>query len=106
MNIIKKLPEIFKNNIDKKINNNKEVYYSFINNNLDNENNLNDKNINDVIDELFNSDRVVYSIRVIISTNSKVYDTYLVARTSTYLLTIDEERILIKDIISLQIKNP
>lgn len=106
MNIIKKLPEIFKNNIDKKINNNKEVYYSFINNNLDNENNLNDKNINDVIDELFNSDRVVYSIRVIISTNSKVYDTYLVARTSIYLLTIDEERILIKDIISLQIKNP
>ena len=95
MNIIKKLPEIFKNNIDKKINNNKEVYYSFINNNLDNENNLNDKNINDVIDELFNSDRVVYSIRVIISTNSKVYDTYLVARTSTYLLTIDEERIFI-----------
>lgn len=106
MNIIKKLPEIFRNNIDKKINNNKEVYYSFINNNLDNENNLNDKNINDVIDELFNSDGVVYSIRVIISTNSKVYDTYLVARTSTYLLTIDEERILIKDIISLQIKNP
>ncbi len=100
MNIIKKLPEIFKNNIDKKISNNREVYCSFFNNNL------NDKDINSLIEELFNSDRAVYNIRVIVNTNNKVYDTYLVARTSTYLLTIDEERILIKDITSIQIKNP
>lgn len=104
MNIIKKLPKIYQNNIDKRINNNREVYYSFSNNN--NSVNVNCSNINSTLDDIFNSDRAIYNIRVIINTNNKVYDTYLVARTSTYLLTINQERIPIKDIVSVQIKNP
>ena len=38
--------------------------------------------------------------------STKVYDTFLVARTSTYLLTIDQDRIKIDDIVFIKRKNP
>lgn len=101
MNIIKKLPKIYQNNIDKKINNNKEIYYSKFSNK--------DERTSDIgllLDGIFNTDKNVYNIPVIINTSNKSYDTYLVARTSSYILTIDQEKIYIKDIVSIKRKNP
>lgn len=101
MNIIKKLPKIYQNNIDKKINNNKEIYYSKFSNK--------DERTSDIgllLDGIFNTDKNVYNIPVIINTSNKSYDTYLVARTSSYILTIDQKKIYIKDIISIKRKNP
>lgn len=104
MSIIKKLPKIYQNNIDKKINNNKEVYCSF---RQDNNIEVQEKSdISLIIDGIFNNERSVYNIPVIIKTSTKVYDTFLVARTSSYLLTIDQDRINIKDIYSIKRKNP
>ena len=101
MNIIKKLPKIYQNNIDKKINNNKEIYYSKYSNKEERT-----SDIGLLLDGIFNSDKSVYNIPVIINTSNKSYDTYLVARTNSYILTIDQEKIYIKDIISIKRKNP
>lgn len=102
MNIIKKLPKIYQNSIDKKINNNRELYYSGYS---DNERVVN-KDIGLLIDGLFNNEKKVYNIPVIIDTSNKSYDTYLVARTKDYILTINRDKIPIDEIISIKIKNP
>ena len=102
MDIIKKLPKIYQNSIDKKISNNKELYYSAYSKN----DSVSNTDIDLLIDGIFNNKTKVYNIPVIINTINKSYDTYLVARTSSYLLTIDQERILIKNIISIKRKNP
>lgn len=106
MNIIKELPKIYKNNIDKNINNNKQLYYSGYSNNNTIINTNSDIDVDLLIDGIFNNKTKVYNIPIIINTSNKIYDTYLVARTSNYLLTINQERIFIKDIISIKRKNP
>ena len=104
MSIIKELPKIYQNDIDKKITNNKEVFYSL----TDSSRNLkmDHEDISIMIDGIFNGEHQVYNIPVIIKTSTKVYDTYIVARTNSYLLTIDRDRISINDIISIKRKNP
>ncbi len=101
MIIIKKLPKVYQNDINKKINNNKEIYYSSAK-----KNKIEKEDIELIIDGLFNKEHNVYNIPVVINTSNKVYDTYLVARTSNYLLTIDQDRIDYNDIISIKRKNP
>lgn len=103
MNIIKKLPKIYQNHIDKKINNNREMFCSF---SLKEKNNINNEDIELLLDGLFNGKRNVYNIPVIIKTIKKTYDTFLVARNSSYILTIDQEKIPINDIVSIKRKNP
>lgn len=108
MNIIKKLPKIYQNDINKKIKNNKETFYSYYSNNKK-ENTINFMSTSDIelfLDGIFNGIKQVYNVPVIIQTNTKVYDTYLVLRTPKYLLTIDQDRIRIEDIILLKRKNP
>ena len=68
---MKKLPKIYQNKINKKINNNKEVEY------------VKNKNINvrETLNKIFSGMGYSYNIPVIIETNSKVYDTSIVTRT-------------------------
>lgn len=107
MNIIKKLPKIYQNKINKKIKNNKEVYYiSLSNNKEENVTKTNDIDIELILDGIFSGKRQAYNIPVIIKTNTKVYDTFLVARTSNYILTIDQDRIKPEEIIYIKRKNP
>lgn len=104
MSIIKKLPKIYQNNIDKKFKNNKEFFYSF----APKEENISmsTSDVLLILDGIFNAEIPTYSIPVVIGTNNKVYDTYLVARTSSFILTIDRDKIRIEDIIYIQRKNP
>lgn len=106
MNIIKKLPKIYQNDINKPIRNNKEAFYSYSNSNHDRTSTMNVEDIELFLDGIFHGVKQVYNVPVIIKTSTKVYDTFLVLRTPTYLLTIDQDRIKIEDIISIQRKNP
>lgn len=106
VNIIKKLPKIYQNNIDKPIRNNRVAYYSnsFNKGNLENE--MSSSDIDLVIDSIFNDVKQAFNIPVIIKTNTKVYDTFLIARTSNNLLTLDQDRINVGEIVSIKRKNP
>lgn len=108
MNIIKKLPKIYQNDISKPIKNNKEAFYSFSSNNS-NEDRTITMTISDIeliLDGIFNGVKQAFNVPVVIKTSTKTYDTFLILRTSSYLLTIDQDRIRIEDIISIKRKNP
>lgn len=99
---MKKLPELYKNNINKKINNNKKICYlnkktEEIKDTTDN------KNISETLDEIFNGIGYSYNIQVIIETNDSKYETSLIARTKNNIITIDNEVIPINKINNLKI---
>ena len=79
---------IYKSTINKEINNNKK--YCVLN------------NINqDDIETLFEDISSIYKNKYLIKTNKKEYNTYLIGKTDKYLITFNEEKIYIDDIISI-----
>ena len=108
----KKLPEIFHNNIDKKLNNNKDVFYSVndnddIINNKDNNLNKNisvNKSIRQKINEIFASPSYVYKASVIIKTKDNTINKRIIGRNSKYLITMDNEKIDIDSIIDIELE--
>lgn len=107
----KKLPSVFANKIEKKINNNEQIYYSKLEdkkeinkNNYDKEhleiigNNL---NINQKINKIFSSTKYVYKADVhIILKNGEIEDR-IIGKNSTHLITMDNKLIPIGDIIDI-----
>ena len=89
-----RLPEIYKNSINKKINNNQEM--DIVSSNL--YNNLY------ILDEVFKKGTYPFSKDLIIKTKNKVYDTNLINRNNNCVRTIDGDIINIEDIIDIQIK--
>ena len=53
MNIIKKLPKIYQNDINKPIRNNKEAFYSYSNNYNDRTSTMNSSDIELILDGIF-----------------------------------------------------
>ena len=106
MSIIKKLPKIYQPDIDKPIKNNRESYYSLSSKNEDRSNTMSSSDILLILDGIFSGEKHAYNIPVIIKTSTKVYDTFLIARTGGYLLSRDHDKIKVEDIISIQRKNP
>ena len=98
---IKELPHVFKKNVDSVHINNKNI--SYVRNNSFKKESIVD--IVDKLDKLFKSSRYVFNIGVIIKTKNKVYDTKIMSRNKTSILTINDEVIPIKDIYSLTIKD-
>ena len=93
---MKKLPSIYKKEINKKIKNNREVVY------------IKEENkelIIDTINAIFNGTGYVYNVPVIINTKDKVYDTYLVSKTNTIVTTLNNDIIPISKIISIERKS-
>lgn len=110
MIIIKKLPKIYQNTINKKINNNKTTYY-LKNNNIEENNNrlleeMTNVEVNEFIDNIFNTTGYVFNTKVIIKTSNKIYNTSIIAKRNGYILTLDRDKIKIDDIISIKRKNP
>lgn len=91
---MKKLPKIYQNKIDKNIHNNKEIDYVKESN----------KNIKEVLNIIFNGEGYSYNKEVIIETNNKVYDTYIITRTKNNIVTLEDEIININDIKDIIIK--
>lgn len=100
---MKKLPELYQNTINKKINNNKTKCY--VDSEIINDY-MNSNQINLFLNDLFNDIGYVFNIPVVIKTNTKTYETSLIARTNGYLLTFDNDKISISNIISIKRKNP
>ena len=104
---MQELPKVFKNNIEKKFNNNNCVYYS-CNDNRSNNNieNINDnKNIVQKINEIFSSPNYVYQANVEIKLKDKTIKSRIIGRNKDYIITMENSLIPIneiKDIKSLK----
>lgn len=101
----KKVPKIFVNKINK-INNNKEVFYSFKNNNdfeyeKQKDVQINEFDMQNKIDRLFRTNDFIYKKRFHIKTKYSEGEYTVISKSYDYLLTIDGNRIYIKDIIDI-----
>ena len=110
---MKKLPKVFQNELKKTIKNNKEVcYLKNEEKKLDQvkvdeekeETTNNTPNITEILDEVFNGIGYSYNIPLEITTNDKIYNTSLIAKTNNNLITIDNEIIPISSIICIKYK--
>ncbi len=85
---MKKLPKIYKNNINKPLNNNNKVYYS------------GKKTIEKemTIDELFKQNEIYRKTTTIILNNGNEITKTIIGRSIKHLITLDNELIPIDDI--------
>lgn len=107
----KKLPKVFANKVDKNAGNNENVFYS------DHDNKVYDKiedkvnsvgapkkNINQKINDIFNSPNYIYKADVTIKLKNETITKRIVGRNSTHLITMENELIPISDIVDINIK--
>ncbi len=93
----KKLPNVFVNKIDREINNTQKLYYSDLRGERKEPVNVMKK-----INDIFSSIHHVYKSHVRITTNNDVIDTFIVGKSNIYLLTLDNKKIRIPDIIDIE----
>lgn len=99
---MKKLPEIFVNNINKKISHNEEIYYSYRDNKKEEyASNYDFNQIQNKINDLFKSNDFVYKKDFYIKTKNMEGKFTIISKSYDYLLTIDGDKIMIKDIIEI-----
>jgi hypothetical protein len=97
----KDIPKIYVNNIGK-IQNNKEVYYSYKDSKEIIEYNKVDLyNIQKKIDELFRSNDFIYKKKIHIKTKYDDKDYIIISKSYDYLLTIDGKKVYIDNIIDI-----
>lgn len=98
----KKLPGISKFSTSKKISNNKNAYYSFVEQDKDvrSGNNERDNFIKkeETLDDLFNNGQYIFNIPVKIKTKDKIVSSNIVAKVNDHIITSDSDIIEIKDI--------
>lgn len=97
----KKLPEIFHNKIDKKLNNNKNIFYSSKISEPETREEPTPMNIHQKINQIFSSPNYVYKADVEIKTKEQTITTKIIGRNRNYLITMDNQLISITDIIDI-----
>lgn len=103
----KKLPKVFANKVDGKSGNNEDVYCSFDDKEertVKTPSKLTGKNVNQKINEIFNSNSYIYKADVKITLKSGTVTKRIVGRNATHLITIDNELIPITDIVDIERK--
>ena len=96
---MKDLPKVYHNKINKNLNNNKKVYYSY----TDTKENIQEsKNILQKINDIFSSPNYVYKANVEISLKDKKVTKRIIGRNKNYIITMDNELIAITDIIDIK----
>ena len=98
---MKDLPKIFHNKIEKKINNNRNVYYSNSNTNNIKESRDN-RTILQKINDIFSSPNYIYKANVEITLKDKKITTRIIGRNKNYIITMDNDLIPITDIIDIK----
>lgn len=102
---MKKVPKIFVNSLGK-INNNKEVFYSYKDSDFEyeSEKNIvpNEYEIQQKINKLFRSNDFIYKKKFHIKTINGDGTFTVISKSYDYLLTIDGEKILIRNIINIE----
>ena len=102
----KKLPGIFAGKVDKKTGNNEDVYYSSheVRESVQ-QGKINDsRNVNQKINDIFNSPNYIYKADVIIKTNNGEITKRIVGRNATHLITIENELIPLTEIKDIRRK--
>lgn len=100
----KKIPKVFANKVDSN-GNNDNVFYSYEKHFMQNSDKNVKKNINQKINDIFNSSNYVYKADVIIKTRDGSFNKRIVGRNSSNLITIDNELVPISNIIDIENKN-
>jgi len=114
---MKELPKMYRNSIDKEINNNEKIFSTMYNGvydvfdnreNRSNNINLNNKKKNNYtveqkIANIFNSPNYIYKIDVVIVTDNNTLNKRIVGKTKTNLITMDSEYIPISTIRDIYI---
>lgn len=98
----KKLPKVFANRIDKKLNNNSTCYVS---NETHNNIKFTTNDINKKINDIFNSPSYIYRANVVITMKNGEVIKKIVGKNKKELITIDNELIPIEDILDIRLKN-
>lgn len=96
---MKDLPKVFHNKIDKKFDNNKNIYYS---NNNYNTKVKDTRNVVQKINEIFASPNYVYKANVEITLKDKKVTKRIIGRNKNYIITMDNELIPVTDIIDIK----
>ena len=96
MSILKNLPKVFAKPIEKEMRNNEEIFYS----RLKSQNEK--KDILKEIDKIFGSKDFVYKSEVEITLKSGVIITTIVGKSGSNLLTLDNQKISIPDIMEIK----
>lgn len=94
-----KIPKIYVNNI-KNINNSNQVFYSYKETNEEVKTNIID--IQNKVNGIFKSNNFIYKKKIQIKTNNEEKDYIIISRSNDYLLTIEGNRLYIKDIIDIK----
>ncbi len=92
------LPKVYSNPIDKEIKNNKEYYYS----REQSRDYKSPKEINKMINQIFASKDFVYKKKIRITTFDNQLEVNLVGRTNNNLLTLDNQKIALNEIINIE----
>ena len=96
---MKKLPNLFTNSFDKKIDNSLE-YVKITEKKFKKKYTLNQ--INKKIDNIFKSKNYIYKIKVKLSLENKELETYIIGKTKTYLITLENKLIKINEINNIE----
>ncbi len=97
----KKLPKVFANRIDKKINNNSEVFYESKGIKNIKEDKKYELNVNQKINQIFSSSRYVYKADVVLTMKDKTITKKIIGRNKNHLITMDNDLINVDDIIDI-----
>ena len=98
---MKKLPKLFTNSFNEKIDNSKE--YTTVREKVIEENKLTKYEINKKIDMIFKSKNYIYKVDVLVKFNDKELNTTLIGKTSDNLITLDNKLIKISDIKDIKL---
>ena len=97
---MKDLPKVFHNKIDKKINNNRSVFYS--NNTNSTGEIMDNRTILQKINDIFSSPNYVYKANVEITLKTKKVTKRIIGRNKDYIITMDNDLIPIIDIVDIK----
>lgn len=98
---MKDLPKVFRNNVNKKFNNNKSVYYSNRNSNTI-EDIKDNRNVLQKINEIFSSPNYVYKANVEITLKDKKVTKRIIGRNKDFIITMDNTLIPVSDIVDIK----
>lgn len=96
------LPKVFRNNKVVKPNNNMDKFYSKGNSNIEINDNLKKVLLNKKIEDLFNPKTFIYKVKAAITLSNGDKEVTLIKKTNDYLLTINNEKLMINDIVDIK----
>ena len=97
---MKKLPKLYTNTFNKKIDNSKD--FTTIRDNIVEEDKLSTFDINKKIDMFFKSKDHIYKVNVLIKYSDREMNTTLIGKTNDNLITLDNKLIKISDIYDIK----